>query len=100
MTEFTLSENGILGLMPISGIKRLLGSQLPAPEQGIGIPRCEIYLLVDHPLEYHERAIEAGAVELSRLQARDWGHRAAYSLDPDAHVIAFAERIELETDPK
>ncbi len=36
MTEFTLSENTILGLMPIAGIKRLLGDRLPDPTRGYG----------------------------------------------------------------
>jgi uncharacterized glyoxalase superfamily protein PhnB len=96
MTEFAFSEHVILGLMPISGIKRLLGDKLPDPIESKNVPCCEIYLLVNHPLNYHQRAIEAGAVELSGLEKRDWGHRAAYSLDPDGHVLAFAEQIESE----
>src|SRR5512135_252545 len=94
MTEFILSKDTILGLMPIVGIKRLLGDKLPDPAHGVGIPRAELYLVVQHPLDYHRRAIEAGAIELSGLEDRDWGHRVAYSLDPDGHVIAFAEQIE------
>jgi catechol 2,3-dioxygenase-like lactoylglutathione lyase family enzyme len=94
MTEFNLSENSVLGLMPISGIQRLLGDKLPDPARSTGVPRCEIYLLVSHPFDCHQRAIEAGAVELSGLENRDWGQRAAYSLDPDGHVLAFAEQIE------
>ncbi len=100
MTEFTLSENTILGLMPETGIKRLLGNKLPDPARSTGVPRSEIYLLVSHPLDYHKRAIEAGAVEISGLEKRDWGQRAAYSLDPDGHVLAFAEQIESESEPK
>ena len=100
MTEFLLSENSTLGLMPIVGIKRILQHRLPDPAQGSGIPRAELYLLVDHPLNYHRRAIEAGALELSGLEDRDWGHRAAYSLDPDGHVLAFAEQIESGSEPK
>ncbi len=96
MTEFTLAENAILGLMPITGIKRLLGDRLPDPAQAAGVPHSEIYLLVSQPLDYHRRAIQAGAVELSGLEKRDWGHRAAYCLDPDGHVLAFAEPIEVE----
>lgn len=91
MTEFTLAENTILGLMPIAGIKRLLGERLPDPGLGAKIPRSEVYLLVHQPLAYHRRALEAGAVELSGLENRDWGQRATYSLDPDGHVLAFAE---------
>ena len=98
MTEFALAEDTILGLMPIAGIKRLLGDKLPDPAHGADVPRSELYLLVRQPLDYHHRAIEAGAVELSGLENRDWGHRAAYSLDPDGHVLAFAEPIAPESE--
>jgi len=100
MTEFTVSEDCILGLMPETGIKRLLGEKLPDPAQTTGIPRSEIYLLVHQPLEYHQRALKAGAVELSGFENRDWGHRVAYSLDPDGHALAFAEEIESKTQPE
>ena len=97
MTEFALSNHVILGLMPLSGVQRLLGDKLPELTRSMSGPCCEIYLLVSHPLDYHRRALEAGAVELSALEKRDWGHRAAYSLDPDGHVLAFAEQIESES---
>jgi len=95
MTEFILSENCILGLMPEAGIKRLLGDSLPNPEPAAGIPRCELYLYVNHPSAYHQRAVDAGAFELSGYEKRDWGDYAAYSLDPDGHVLAFAEKIRI-----
>jgi catechol 2,3-dioxygenase-like lactoylglutathione lyase family enzyme len=90
MTEFTLPGGAILGLMPESGIRRLLGAALPDPADARGTPRSEVYLVVDDPASYHRRALDAGARELSPLSPRDWGHEAAYSLDPDGHVIAFA----------
>jgi len=93
MTEFPLSENTILGLMPALSINRLLGSKLPEPIHATGAPRSELYLLVQDPLQHHQRALAAGAIELTGLEDRDWGHRAAYSLDPDGHVLAFAEEI-------
>lgn len=92
MTEFRLSAACVLGLMPEAGIKRLLGSRLPDPAQGAGIPRAELYLRVANALEYHRRALEAGAIELSEPRDRDWGDRVAYALDPDGHVLAFAEK--------
>lgn len=91
MTQFTLSTGCLLGLMPETGIKRLLGEPLPDPSRGTGVPRAELYLTVERAVEYHRRALEMGATELSGMQARDWGDRAAYSLDPDGHVLAFAE---------
>lgn len=96
MTEFTLSESCVLGLMPEAGIKRLLGSRLPDPARAAGIPRAEIYLRVENASAFHRRALEAGAYELSGLADRDWGDRVSYCLDLDSHVLAFAERIEWE----
>lgn len=92
MTEFALTSGSHLGLMPIAGIKRVLGPVLPDPATADGIPRSEIYLTVDDSSAYHHRALANGATELSELKLRDWGDRAAYSLDPDGHVLAFAER--------
>lgn len=92
MTEFQLSSGSILGLMPESGIKKLLGSVLPDPSIGKGAPRAELYLVVENASEYYERAMRAGATSLSEIAARDWGHRVAYCLDLDANVLALAEK--------
>ena len=90
MTEFRLGEGATLGLMPVSGIRRLLGPSLPDPGSAAGVPRAELYLTVPDPAAHHQRALEHGAKELSPLEPRDWGDLAAYSLDPDGHVLAFA----------
>lgn len=93
MTEFPLGAESVLGIMPEAGIKRLLGPALPDPVAASGVPRAEIYLVVGDASPYHQRALASGARELSPLSPRDWGHRVAYSLDPDGHVVAFAEDI-------
>ncbi len=90
MTELELPGGAVLGLMPVSGIRRLLGDVLPDPAAAAGVPRAELYLLVEHPELCHRRALAAGARELSPVLARDWGHRAGYCLDDDGHVLAFA----------
>lgn len=90
MTEFELTNGAILGLMPTTGIVRLLGEHLPAGTQPSGLLRAELYLLVDDPPAYFQRALTAGAQHLSDLAPRDWGDEAAYCLDPDGHVLAFA----------
>jgi hypothetical protein len=92
MTEFTLADGAVLGLMPESGIRALLGKALPDPAGGRGILRSELYLVVEDPSGHHTRALACGARELSPLAQRPWGDQAAYSLDPDGHVIAFASR--------
>jgi uncharacterized protein len=91
MTEFMLAGGCVLGLMPESGIPRVLGAALPDPSIGSGVPRAELYLVVADAGACHRRALAAGATEISGLQVRSWGDRAAYSLDPDGHVLAFAE---------
>lgn len=90
MTEIELGSGAVLGLMPEAGITRLLGAAIdPSKLREPG--RAELYLVVDDAAAYHARALAAGARELSPLALRDWGHRAAYCLDADGHVIAFAE---------
>lgn len=93
MTEFRLGPDCVLGLMPVAGIRRLLGARLPDPALAGGVPRAELYLRVDDPQGFMSRALLHGARELSPVQARDWGDRAGYLLDPDAHVLAFATRL-------
>jgi uncharacterized protein len=90
MTEFQLGGGCVLGLMPAAGIRQLLGPRLPDPDRAKGVPRAELYLVVADPGACHARALTQGALELSPLAPRDWGHQAAYSLDPDGHVLAFA----------
>ena len=93
MTEFELSGGTKLGLMPEKGIAKILGSKMPEPSTGNGIPRCELYLYVNDPAAYIKRSIEAGAVEVSPLESRAWGDIAGYLADPDGHVIAFAQKL-------
>jgi uncharacterized protein len=90
MTEYALPGGGVLGLMPESAIHRLLGDALPDGAPARGVPRAELYLVLDGPEAFHQRALAAGATELSPMLPRSWGHVAAYSQDPDGHVLAFA----------
>lgn len=88
MTEFEVGSDAVLGLMPIASAGRLLGEKA---EFGHRQTRAEVYLIVNDASVFHQRAIAAGAVEASPLEQRDWGHTAAYSIDPDGHVLAFAQ---------
>jgi predicted enzyme related to lactoylglutathione lyase len=91
MTEFRLSDHSSLGIMPEQGIAKILGTTVPHPETGNGIPRCELYLLVSDPEMYYPRLLEAGGKLISPLQPRPWGDLAAYGADLDGHVVAFAK---------
>ena len=92
MTEFDVA-GASLGLMPVRGIKQLLGDAIKDPVDAQNIPRCELYLRVDDPKVYVTRAIAAGARELNPLQLREWGDEVVYLADPDSHVIAFARTV-------
>lgn len=91
MTEFLLSQNVKLGLMPETGIAKIISGPLPHPQTGAGIPRCELYLKVPNASAYLQRGMNAEAMAVSSLQMRDWGDQVGYIADPDGHVIAFAE---------
>lgn len=91
MTEFTISETVKLGLMPESGIAKIICPAMAHPKIANNIPRCELYLKVPDPVEYLERGIQLGGKNISGLQARDWGDTVAYLADLDGHVIAFAQ---------
>lgn len=53
--------------------------------------RCELYLRRQRAQETLDRAVQAGAALLSPLLARPWGETVGYCLDPNGHVLAFAE---------
>lgn len=93
MTEFEINNSSKLGLMPEKGIINILSDKTPDPAKGNGIPRCELYLYVDDPAAYFERALKAGAKEISELEKRNWGDEAAYCADADGNVIVFAKKI-------
>ena len=93
MTEFTLAENLKLGLMPESGIAKIIAHKMPHPTTGNGIPRCELYLQVDDVQAAYDRALKAGATAVDDVTDRDWGHRVGYVADSDGHIIAFARQL-------
>lgn len=94
MTEFKLAENCKLGLMPNKGIAKILSDKTPHPDQGNGIPRCELYFYVDHIELEFENAMKIGARLISEIKNRDWGDRVCYFADIDGHIIAFAEKLK------
>lgn len=93
MTEFNLFQGLKLGLMPEDGIARILGDKTPHPSTGRGIPRCELYLMNNKHIEMYQSALDSGAVEVSPVQPREWGHSVGYVSDPDGHIIAFAKTL-------
>lgn len=93
MTEFRLAENYKLGLMPNNGIAKILSGRMPHPDQGNGIPRCELYLYVEDIELESDNAINSGAKLISPIEDRDWGDKVCYFADLDGHIIAFAKKL-------
>lgn len=91
MTEFQLSGNCKLGLMPESGIAKIICPAAPDPASGNGIPRCELYLKVNDIEKRMTSALNAGATLIDQISERNWGDTAGYISDPDGHIIAFAK---------
>ena len=91
MTEFSLSENSILGLMPIKGIENLLENKIEVASKNDKKVKAELYLVVDQIDKYLERANSLKAEIVSVVKVRDWGHKVAYLLDPDKYIVAIAE---------
>lgn len=92
MTEFMLTDNVKFGLMPESGITKILSDKTPHPSEGNGIPRCELYLHIENIKAAFDLALKAGAKEISPIQRREWGDTVGYLADCDGHVIAFAKK--------
>ena len=93
MTEFKLADNFKLGLMPNNGIAKILKGEMPHPNKGNGIPRCELYFYVENIQLEFDNAITSGAKLISPISDRDWGDKVCYFSDLDGHIIAFAEKF-------
>jgi len=91
MTEIEIG-GAVLGLMPEAGIRRLLGAALPDPERGRGVPRAEVYLVVDDPEAYHRRALDAGARELV-IEARESAAGVGLFADDGTLAAGLADRF-------
>lgn len=90
MTEFSLGQGVVLGLMPETGAAKIVSSVLPHPSMASGAPRCELYLYCDAPEDAARRALQIGGRLISAYSPRDWGDHAVYVADTDGHVVAFA----------
>lgn len=98
MTAFKLAENCKLGLMPNKGIAKILLDKTPHPDQGIGIPRCELYFYIEN-IEF-ENAMRIGTTLISEIKDQNWGDKVCYFADPDGHIIAFAKNLQLHKIPQ
>lgn len=87
MTEFQLSENFKLGLMPNEGIAKILSEKTPHPDLGNGIPRCELYFQIENIEIEFENATQIGA-KLS-VQLRKETGVIKFAIFPTSTVISL-----------
>ncbi|MCZ8196830.1 MAG: VOC family protein [Flavobacterium sp.] len=90
MTEFIVNDFCKLGLMPNDGIAKIITPTLPHPDLGNGIPRCELYFIVENLQEEYQNIKNLDAKIISEIETRNWGDTTFYFSDLDGHVIAFA----------
>lgn len=93
MCEFKLPDDSTLGIMPNTSLEKLFGKTFEIQKNKKALPQTEFYFLVDNALPFHNKAIQLGATEIRKLSKMDWGDKAAYSINHDGHILAFAERI-------
>lgn len=94
MTEFRLSENVKLGLMPEAGIVKILENKITNPAAANGISRCELYLKTDDIQKKYRFLIQKGIEILKNPAEMNWGDTVFYLSDPDGHIIAFAQQTK------
>ncbi len=92
MTEFQLHDFFTLGLMPRSGIAKLLDWAIEPRSESREEAQCELYLLVENVHSAFQHACDCGAKLLNPCLPRDWGDEVCYFADPDGHIIAFAQQ--------
>lgn len=92
MTEFRLNASTSLGIMPATGIARVLDHKIGVPDCRVESIKCELYLRVTDPSAYYDRALALGGHGVSPSALRDWGDVVAYCIDLDGNLIAFASR--------
>jgi catechol 2,3-dioxygenase-like lactoylglutathione lyase family enzyme len=94
MTEFILNDFCKLGLMSNDGIAKIITPTLPHPNLGSGIPRCELYFIVENLQEEYQNIKNLDIKIISEIKERNWNDTAFYFSDLDGHVIEFAEKTK------
>ena len=90
MTEFIINKNCKLGLMPNESIAKIITPILPNPSLGNGIPRCELYFIVENLETEFQHIKKCDATIISPIERRSWNDTAFYFTDLDGNVIAMA----------
>jgi predicted enzyme related to lactoylglutathione lyase len=92
MCEYQLPDGTLLGIMPSTSLEKLFGKSFEKQKNRKALPQTELYFLVEDAKQFHKRAIQLGASEIREFSEMDWGDSAAYSINHDGHILAFAEK--------
>jgi catechol 2,3-dioxygenase-like lactoylglutathione lyase family enzyme len=64
--------------------------------RGDVVPHTEhVYLATDELDAVHDRAVDAGARDVSTVDVRPWGERSFYCRDPDGNRLCFVDDTTL-----
>jgi len=91
MAEFELPGGATLGIMPDLSLEKLFGEDFKIEKNRKTLPQTELYFLVKNALLLHNKALQLGATEIRTFSKMDWGHKVAYSINHDGHILAFSE---------
>ena len=92
MCEYELPNGTTLGIMPNTSLEILFGADYIINKKKKTTPKFELYFQVNDPESFHNKAKQLGALELREFNQMDWGDKAAYSINHDGHILAFAEK--------
>ena len=91
--SFKLPGGGVLSLLPAGSLEKFFGEGLPQRFQGKPTTLAEIYIVVDNPEAMFDKALQLGCRKLRDPERMEWGHRAAYCINHDGHILAFAKPL-------
>jgi len=94
MCEYQLPDDLTLGIMHTSSLTKLFGEEFVEQKDRKALPNVELYFNIENAEDFHKRAVQLGATELREFAEMDWGDKAAYSLNHDGHILAFAEKVK------
>jgi len=94
MCEYKLLDGSTLGIMPTTSLTKLFGEEFVEQKDRKALPNVELYFNIENAEDFHKRAVQLGATEIREFGEMDWGDKAAYSLNHDGHILAFAEKVK------
>lgn len=90
MTEFKLSDDVSLGLMPRKNIHTIISADIDELHNFQNSPVAELYLRMNNSEIIIRSAIDKGAKLICPMKLRSWGDEVAYLMDYDGNIIGIS----------